>query len=666
MYSQLVAALLQQKDGNGINATPGISVENIFGGVQFLSPVYNNKNEVTDFGYAWLIMPRHAYSGNATTGKSVSEAGIVVKQFQLIRKFIGVFNTEEPLVYNITDIGEHHTITLRVQKFDGGLLLWQENISEPHTEETGRKINFHKALESAPDFIYIISAEGQKITYLNASAKKYLGDFANNKNISFEDFTHPDDNLRRRGNINSFISGAVTTTYESQLQIRQQDGNYHFFDLREKILLPDGDGMPTQIIGIGREIVQTDQPASIKNKVSEENDGTGETDESVNKKKYERSYFLERLTEATPDIVFLMDLNTKELLYSNRSVPLLLGYTPAQAEAMEHPIFDCMYPADLPAMMKHLEDFKTAKDGEIREIEYRLVDGKGILHWYCDRNTIFKKNAAGEVTEKIGMAQEITKRKLQDSEIAGLNDALLFKNTDLEAANEELNAFNNVAANQYKETLRNLYTSMEFIITNDAKSLSNEGRANLRRSQSAIQKMKLFTEDIVAFSAIRNTDKHPVPADLDEELRKVLAEQEPKIASAELSIQYDKLPVITGYPEMIALLFSHLISNAIKFRNENATGRQLEIRYEKKPGFNKVHHSEEMHFIYFTDNGIGFSNESSNDIFSLFFQLNKESKYKGSGIGLAVCKKIMDLHKGTISAEGRPGEGATITCCFPV
>ena len=665
MYSQLVAALLQQKDGNGINATPDISVENIFGGVQFLSPVYNKKNEVTDFAYAWLIMPKYAYSGNTTTGKLLKEAGIVVKQFQLIRKFISVFITEEPLVYTINDIEERHTITLRVQKFDGGLLLWQENISELPVEESGRNINFHKALESAPDFIYIISAEAQKIAYLNASAKKYLGDVANNKSISFEDFIHPDDNLQRRDRIKSFISGTVTTTCESQLQIKQQDGSYRFFDLREKILLPDGDGMPTQIIGIGRETVQTDQPASIKNKVSE-NDVTGEIEESINKKKYERSHFLERLTEATPDIVFLMDLNTKEVLYSNRSIPLLLGYTPGQAEAMEHPIFDCMFPADLPAMMKHLEDFKTAKDGEIREIEYRLVDGKGMLHWYCDRNTIFKKNAAGEVTEKIGIAQEITKRKLQDSEIAGLNDELLFKNTYLEAANEELNAFNNVAANQYKDTLRNLYTSMEFIITNDAKSLSNEGRANLRRSQSAIQKMKLFTEDIVAFSAIRNTDKRPVSADLNEALQKVLAELESKITSVELSIQYDKLPVITGYPDMIALLFSHLISNAVKFRNENAAGRQLEIRYEKKSGFNKVHHSEEMHFIFFRDNGIGFNNESANDIFSLFFQLNKEAKYKGSGIGLAVCKKIMDLHKGTISADGRPGEGTTITCCFPV
>jgi PAS domain S-box-containing protein len=664
MYSQLVAALLQQKDGDGTKATPDISVENIFGGVQFLSPVYNKENEVTDFSYAWLIMPGHAYSGSATAGNSLNDSGIIVKQFKLLKKFIKVFKKEEPLVYRIDDIGEQKAITLRIQKFDGGLLLWQENTGGFFTESNKIKINFQNVLEAAPDLIYIINPKDQEFIYLNDLAKEYLGSIVNNKKLYLKDFLHPDDNLLRKDNIKAFISGAVTATCESQLKLKLKDGNYHLFNVKEKLLLPDGDKAPAQIIGIGRETVPTDQPASIKNKVNE-NDGIGKANQIINKSEDDHSRFLERVAEATPDIVFLMDLNTKEILYTNRSVPAILGYTPEQAEAMTHPIFGCMYPEDLPAMMRHLENFKNVKDGEVREIEYRLVDAKGEIHWYCDRNTVFRRNAAGEVTEKIGIAQEVTNKKILDSEIEGLNDALLFKNADLEAANAELNAFNNVAANQYKDTLRNLYTSMEFIITNDARSLSNEGRANLRRSQSAIQKMKLFTEDIVAFSAIRNTDNHPVPADLNKILRKVLTEQESKIASAELSIEYDKLPEIVGYPDMISLLFSNLIGNAIKFRNENAASRQLEITYEKKAGFNKVHHAEEMHFIYFRDNGIGFSNEFSNDIFSLFFQLNKESKYKGSGVGLAVCKKIMDLHKGTISAEGRPGEGATIICCFP-
>jgi PAS domain S-box-containing protein len=664
MYSKLVAALLQQKDGDGKNAAPGISVDNIFGGLQFLLPVYNNKNEISDFSYTWLVMPGHAYSGNEVAGESLSNAGIFVKQFKLLKKFIKVFNTEKDLVYKISDFESRNNITLKIQKFDGGLLLWQENTNKLLTDAPERIINFKKALEVAPDLIYIISAKEQAITFINEAAKEYLGDALNNNKPSFEDFMHPDDNLLRREHINTFISGDVTATYKSQLQLRLKDGSYQLFDLSEKILLPDDDEMPMQIIGVARESVQTDQPASIKNKVSE-NDGVEKANKPADKGESNHALFLEKVAEATPDIVFLMDLNTKEVLYTNRTIPLLLGFTPAQAEAMAHPIFDCMYPADLPAMMKHLENFKNVKDGEVREIEYRLVDAKGEIHWYCDRNTVFRRDAAGKVAEKIGIAQEITKKKILDFEIEELNDELLFKNADLEAANAELNAFNNVAASQYKDTLRNLYTSMEFIITNDARSLSNEGRANLRRSQSAIQKMKLFTEDIVVFSSIRNIDRHPVPVSLDMVLRKVLDEQASRIASAGLDIKHDALPEITGYPDMLALLFSHLINNSIKFKNEHAAGPVLEITYEKKEGLNKAHHPEEMYFVYFRDNGIGFSNEFANDIFSLFFQLNKESKYKGSGIGLAVCKKIMDLHKGMISAEGRSGEGATITCCFP-
>lgn len=521
MYSQLIAVLLQQKD-TVKNAPNDISLDSNCGGIQFLWPVIDNNNEIVDFGYVWLAMPHPAYCGTLRSGVSLKSSDINIRQFDLIKKFQKVLVTGHPLTNKISTIETGLEITLKVQKFFTGLLLWQEEKPER---------------------------------------------FAVDK-----------------------------------------------------------------------------------------------TDESAKK-----LIVLESVAEATPDIVFLMDLETKEVLYTNRSVPLLMGYTEAQAEMMEHPIFDCMFPPDLPRMLKHLDDFKNVKDGEVREIEYRLINANGELHWYLDRNTVFKRNGAGIVTEKIGIAQEITQRKLQEEKINKLNTVVQEKYAQLESANEELDAFNNVAANYYKEVLRNLYTSMEFIISNDARTLSNEGRANLRRSQSAIQKAKLFTEDILVFSGIKNIGQVPVKCDLNGVLDGVVKELHAKIESAQIIISHDDLPVVSGYADMLSLLFTHLINNAVKFRKEDsASASRLKITQKKKIGYNIFGNTEEVYCISFSDNGIGFSDEFSNDIFSLFLQLNKDSKYKGSGIGLAVCKKIMDLHKGTISATGTPGGGAVISICFPV
>ncbi|HET9824459.1 MAG TPA: ATP-binding protein [Chitinophagaceae bacterium] len=263
--------------------------------------------------------------------------------------------------------------------------------------------------------------------------------------------------------------------------------------------------------------------------------------------------------------------------------------------------------------------------------------------------------------------EDVTETKQAEDKIMELNKALFSKNRELEALSSELRTFNTIAANDYHETLKNLYNSMEFIVNNDGRNLSDAGKANIRRAQAAIQKMKLLTDDIIAFSKI-NSHEQMTAVDLNEILVSVENGLDQKIKAENAVILADKLPTITGYPALLSLLFYHLIANAIKFRKTEIEPK-LEIRHSLREGA-LIEHSAAInninyHLVSFIDNGIGFDPQEGEKIFTMFYRRHEKGKQKGSGIGLAICKKIMDLHDGFIASECTP-DCTTFKCYFPI
>src|SRR5690242_9033937 len=262
--------------------------------------------------------------------------------------------------------------------------------------------------------------------------------------------------------------------------------------------------------------------------------------------------------------------------------------------------------------------------------------------------------------------EDITMAKQAEERIMQLNTALYAKNRRLEALSSELKTFTTIAANDYNETLRHLYNSMEFIINNDARNLSDAGKANIRRAQAAIQKMKLLTDDIISFSNV-NSDEQTVLVDLNEILVIVLNGLDEKIRAENAIIRSQKLPSVKGYPPLVSLLFYNLISNAIKFRKSEPSP-EIDITHAVKKG-SEIEHSAALtdvvyNLVSIIDNGIGFDPQEGEKIFTMFYRLHEKGKQKG-GIGLAICKKIMDLHGGFIASECTP-ECTTFKCYFPI
>lgn len=385
------------------------------------------------------------------------------------------------------------------------------------------------------------------------------------------------------------------------------------------------------------------------------------TQELEMKQFLEQTQFIQGIASASADILYVMTIDTKEIIYANHAIAEILGYDEKYIKKLKNPVLDIMIDADVPSMIAHIDAMKTAADDEVREIEYRMKHADGSIIWFRDRNTVFKRDEAGVPVEKLGICQNINERKVAEENIRLLNRTLRDKNRELQSLNNEMKTFTSIAAYDYKETLQTLYTNLEFIISRDAHNLSNTGKANLRKAQTAIQKMKLLTDDIVAFSRLQNLESSPSPIDLNLVLKNAIAEIQEKIDEVGAEIEAVDLPKINGFPLLIDLLFFHLISNAVKFRR-NDEKLHIQITYhvtkDKQLG-------TDMHQISIIDNGIGIAPDETKKVFEMFYR-NPDKKYRGSGIGLAICKKIADLHGGTMAIESELGKGTTVCCFFPM
>jgi len=296
---------------------------------------------------------------------------------------------------------------------------------------------------------------------------------------------------------------------------------------------------------------------------------------------------------------------------------------------------------------------------EVMEIN----NGDGVIKALKIKAAPFK-NENGQVEKMLGVDVDITERQESEEKIRELNMSLSAMNKDLNVLNSELRHFNSIAANNYSETLRHVYINLETIVTTDARNLSNSSRANIRRAQAAVQKMKLLTNDInnyLEFYDVGIKKELIRPASILMEVKEKLQK---KLEDANASINIAQLPGLSADPGLFFKLMTNIIDNSIKFRNPHSDP-VININYSLIAPGDSSDKTQNSSYTIITvcDNGTGFNRESADQAFELFTQLN--DKHKGSGIGLAICKKIMEMHGGFIKAESEEGKGTSVHCYFP-
>ena len=233
--------------------------------------------------------------------------------------------------------------------------------------------------------------------------------------------------------------------------------------------------------------------------------------------------------------------------------------------------------------------------------------------------------------------------------------ALERKIEKLRNSNKDLEHFAYVASHDLREPLRKIVAFSERLNTKYASALEGDGLVYLHRMIDATQRMQTFIDDLLLFSRFSRDTSDRIDVDLNDILRGVLSDFEMQIESTKAVIQFDKLPTIYGVKTQMVQLFQNLVGNALKFRkpdvppNISISCTDLDNHYQ----------------MTLSDKGIGFEEADAERIFVIFQRLNGRSEFEGTGIGLAICKKIVENHGGNITASSKPDQGSAFTITLP-
>jgi signal transduction histidine kinase len=237
----------------------------------------------------------------------------------------------------------------------------------------------------------------------------------------------------------------------------------------------------------------------------------------------------------------------------------------------------------------------------------------------------------------------------------------------LQRSNRELQDFAYVASHDLQEPLRKVQAFAGRLLARYAGVIDEEGRDYLERMQNAGKRMQNLITDLLTFSRV-NTQARPFePVKLAKIVHEVLSDLEVRIQQTSGSVEVEELPVIDADPLQLRQLFQNLISNALKFHQPDLSPR-VRIRSELKtlpPSDDPGELPQEVCDILVEDNGIGFDEKYLDRIFAVFQRLHGREVYEGTGIGLAICRKIVERHGGTITAKSKPGSGTTFIVTLP-
>jgi signal transduction histidine kinase len=262
----------------------------------------------------------------------------------------------------------------------------------------------------------------------------------------------------------------------------------------------------------------------------------------------------------------------------------------------------------------------------------------------------------------IQLDKSITKRKMAEEELRAFTEKL-------QHSNRELESFAHIASHDLQEPLRNIMAFGNRLITKYSDVIDDQGRDYLIRMENASNRMKILINSLLTFSRVSTKAQPFVPVDMKKLTHEVLSDLEVSIEQKSGRVEVGELATIDADPLQMRQLLQNLIVNALKFTQEGVHpvvkiyGRTIHTNGDHKNGYS---HEEDLYELSVEDNGIGFDEKYVNRIFDIFQRLHGRQEYEGTGIGLAICRRIVDRHNGEIKAKSVSGEGTQFIFTLPV
>jgi PAS domain S-box-containing protein len=332
-----------------------------------------------------------------------------------------------------------------------------------------------------------------------------------------------------------------------------------------------------------------------------------------------------------------------KLIFISAYVETMLGYTVEEALSEPHFWLKIFHPEDA---QKTAEAFnRVRQSGGSGVINFRAIHKSGrVLDIQALMTTIIKD---GQAVGKRGVMMDVSERQ-------SLMNAQVSYAAMLRRSNEELQQFAYVASHDLQEPLRTITSYLQLLEQRYEPLFDQDAREFIGFAVDGATRMKALIQDLLLYSRVRRNEEEVKPFSTQEALNLALSNLRTKIRESQAQVKYDNLPTIVGNKNQFVQLFQNLISNAIKFHGDQPP--QIYVRATR-----------DTHEWVFTvqDNGIGIEPEYLERIFVMFQRLHPIDKYKGSGIGLAICKKVVEYHQGRIWAESKFGEGTTFFFTIP-
>ncbi len=331
---------------------------------------------------------------------------------------------------------------------------------------------------------------------------------------------------------------------------------------------------------------------------------------------------------------------------------------------------DIIHPDDL---QKRTEAYAAAYQTGKLDYEGRIMRPDGAVRWMRTLGTIlFDENNAPQ--KMVGVTQDITEQKQFEEELnRKVNErtlALQIKNAELESSNQRLEEFAYAASHDLKEPMRKISFFTDRLKNQLQQRLEAVEIQTFSRIEASIRRMVSLVDDLLQYSHLNQMPLEKDRIDLNKKVRSVLEDLELDIKEKKAVIEIGNLPTILGYRRQVEQLFQNLISNSLKYAKPDIAP---EITIQSKQVYSNQYPSVfseglegQYILIEVSDNGIGFDPTDSEDIFKLFYRLHQHGVLSGTGIGLAIVKKVMQNHNGKIVAESNLGNGATFRLFFPV
>ena len=304
-----------------------------------------------------------------------------------------------------------------------------------------------------------------------------------------------------------------------------------------------------------------------------------------------------------------------------------------------------LHPADRDRIMA-AQKRALESDGQFDE-EFRLKKKDGSYIWVHDRAaTIFDDD--GKAVRMTGSIYDITERK-------NIEAALERERRLLTESNADLQQFAYVASHDLQEPLRAVGGFLQLLETKYADQLDEQGRGYIQKSVAGASRMSQLIKDLLLFSRVSRSSEGFADVDLNDVVDEARQDLEQAVESSQARIEIADLPTIKGARPLLIQLFRNLIGNSIKYRSEANPRIEISSRID-----------DPMCTIRFQDNGIGIPDEYRHQVFELFKRLHRREQHSGTGIGLAICKRVVDRHGGSIEVEPSEQSGTCFVVQLPI